>query len=420
MSIYKATNKKRKQQLPPCAYLGIGLLVFLAIVIGASVALYQTQLAPALNNIFGKGGRTNILLLGSDTDGKGNDPNNGVPLAQTVMIVTIDGQTNSVGMLSIPRDMQVTEDGYTEPKLDEVFSHRYVGDTLQDKIAGGAGEMEDVIQNNFSIHIDHYAWVGLDGFVKVIDTAGGVDVDVLHPMVDDAYPDDVGNTNGSAYDYKRVSIAPGPQHLNGVQALEYVRTRHSDLIGDFGRTIRQQQIISQLKTKLATPDTIGKASELLKDLNGSLQTDMQLNQVVDLANMARNIDGNSVQHLTLGPPDYAAPSTDGDRPGNYLPICNNIVPAIQKMFDIAYPRCVSQGMANTSSVAHSTPFATNNAPIALDATMVQEPKQTYTPQKNAKNISSAHNTDNPLDTGVHSLLDVFFATTFESFDALQI
>src|SRR5262249_27016833 len=175
--------------------------------------------------------RVNILLLGSDTDGKGNDPTNGVPLAQTVMIITVDPQTNSVGMLSIPRDMQVTENGHPEPKLDEVFSHGYSGNTLQDKVAHGAAEMENVIQDNFNIHIDHYAWVGLDGFVKVIDTAGGVDVDVIHPMVDDSYPDDVGNANGSVYDYKRVYIAPGPQHLNGTQALEYVRTRHSDLVG---------------------------------------------------------------------------------------------------------------------------------------------------------------------------------------------
>src|SRR5256885_6090745 len=99
-----ARNERRKKGLPPCACLSIGAVVFLAIVIGGGIALYQIQLAPALSHLFA-GGRTNILLLGSDTDGKGNDPTNGVPLAQTVMIVTIDPQTNSVGILSIPRDM---------------------------------------------------------------------------------------------------------------------------------------------------------------------------------------------------------------------------------------------------------------------------------------------------------------------------
>src|SRR5436190_10048667 len=135
-----------RQKRPSCGCLCTGLLISLVIVIAGAAALYD-QIAPAIGNFFGRlalGGRTNILLLGSDTDGKGNDPNNGVPLAQTILIITIDPQSNYIGMLSIPRDMQVTEDGYTEPKLDEVFSHGYTGSTLQEKIARGAGEMEDI------------------------------------------------------------------------------------------------------------------------------------------------------------------------------------------------------------------------------------------------------------------------------------
>jgi LCP family protein required for cell wall assembly len=277
-----------------------------------------------------------------------------------------------------------------------VFSHGYTGNTWQEKVAHGAAEMKDVIQYNFSIHIDHYAWVGLSGFIKVIDTAGGIDVDVLHPMVDDTYPDDTGNTNGSAYDYKRISIAPGPQHLNGAQALEYVRTRHSDLVGDFGRTVRQQQVINQLKSKLATPDTIGKASELLQDLNGSLQTDMQLGDIVNLGNLARNVDSSKVDHLTLGPPDYAVPNTNGNRPGNYLPVCSKIVPAIEKMFNMGYAVCLSPATSNTRSTTPTTPS------VSVPTTFNTESKQVSTP------------------TEVHGLLDVLFATTMESFTALQI
>jgi LCP family protein required for cell wall assembly len=426
-------SPKKKKRLPVWGRIAIGLLVFLIIVTGGCFAYYETQIAPSLNNILGKSathrtdtqdntgsvptGRTNILLLGSDTDGKGNDPTNGIPLAQTVMIITVDPQTNYVGMLSIPRDMQVTEKGYFEPKLDEVFSHGYSGNTLQDKVAAGAGEMEDIIQRNFGIHIDHYAWVGLDGFVKVINTAGGVDVDTIHPMVDDTYPDDVGNTNGSIYDYKRLYIAPGPQHLNGVQALEYVRTRHSDLIGDFGRTIRQQQVINQLKVKLATPDSIGKASELVRDLNGAVQTDMQLNDVIALGNLARGIDTNSVQRLTLGPPDYAVPNLDGARTSNYLPRCENIVPAIQKMFNVRSPRCVSQASSNSSSIASTTP---STMPTAFNTVIASEPKQGSASNDAFKNNTATSMEGASLYAGVHGLLDLLFATTFESFDAMQV
>jgi LCP family protein required for cell wall assembly len=405
-------------------------------------AYYQIQVAPALNNILGKQaihhptsdgqtniqnnvgtvptGRTNILLLGSDTDGKGNDPTNGIPLAQTVMILTVDPQTNYVGMLSIPRDMQVTERRYTEPKLDEVFSHGYTGGNLQDKVASGAGEMEDIIQYNFGIHIDHYAWVGLGGFIKVIDTAGGVDVDTIHPMVDDTYPDDVGNTNGSIFDYKRLSIPPGPQHLDGAQALDYVRTRHSDLVGDFGRTIRQQQVISELKTKLATPDALGNATQLLDDLNGAVQTDMQLSDIIGLGNLARGIDSKNVNHLTLGPPDYAVPNTNGNRPTNYLPRCENIVPAIQKMFNIAMPNCISQANRKNKGMIGGTASATTTPPTTFNTVTAAQSSQGLTSRGTGQSKATLASGSDSLTEGVHGLLDLLFATTFESFTAMQV
>jgi LCP family protein required for cell wall assembly len=425
-------KKNRRRPLPIWARIAIGLLVFLVTVTGGVFAYYEIEIVPSLNNILGKQavhrtdgqtnnqgttptGRTNILLLGSDTDGKGNDPNNGVPLAQTVMIITVDPRTNYVGMLSIPRDMQVTESGYLRPKLDEVFSNGYSGHNLQDKVAAGAGEMEDIIQYNFGIHIDYYAWVGLDGFVKVINTAGGIDVDTIHPMVDDSYPDDVGNATGSIYDSKRLYIAPGPQHLDGVQALEYVRTRHSDLIGDFGRTIRQQQIINQLKIKLATSDSIGKASELLQDLNGAVQTDMRLNDVIGLGNLARGIDSNRVQRLTLGPPDYAVPNTYGVRQSNYLPRCENIVPAIRRMFNIASPNCVPQYASNSSSIASAPPSTT---PTVFNTATAAESKPGS--HDVLKDNTATNRESTSLYAGVHGLLGLLFTTTFESFDAMQI
>src|SRR5438128_9957902 len=78
------------------------------------------------------------------------------------------------------------------------------------------------IEKDYGITIDRYAWVGLGGFAKVIDTLGGLDIDVTHPIVDDTYPDDTGANANNPNDYKRIYNAPGPQQLNGPAALKYV------------------------------------------------------------------------------------------------------------------------------------------------------------------------------------------------------
>ncbi len=183
-------NQSRpRRRFPIWARLLVVALALLAVVGGIISTYYQTNLANSLNDITGQtairsGGvsiadpltqRTNILLLGSDTDGKGNDPTQGTPLAQTVIIVTIDPQTNVVGMLSIPRDMQVSDptQGYANEKLDEVFEHAWVGANANERARTAAGHMMDVIEQNYGISIDHYAWIGLQGFIKVIDTVGG-------------------------------------------------------------------------------------------------------------------------------------------------------------------------------------------------------------------------------------------------------
>jgi LCP family protein required for cell wall assembly len=354
--------------------------------------------------------RMNILLLGSDTDGKDNDPETGgQPLAQTVMVITIDPRTKYVGMLSIPRDMQVYERGYITPKLDEVFMHAFNGATIAESVGQAAGHMMDVLEVNYGIHIDHYAWAGLQGFIKVINTAGGVDVDVIHPMVDDTYPDDLKmqKADSTIHDYKRLYIAPGPQHLNGTQALEYVRTRHSDLIGDFGRTIRQQQVLGQLKEKLTASEIIGKAADYLQDLSGSLYTDMNLADIISMGNYIRGIDLTKVERVSLTPPLYA---TEGiQRYGNYIPRCAAINQIIQKMFGTpATPNCLAQAH-------HDSPTGTATAHTAAMTSMTDS----YRVMTNG-GIAIPVEKHIRLFAYIGSLLTILFTTTFESPEALKI
>jgi LCP family protein required for cell wall assembly len=313
---------------PALLIFGVFLLLFAAVLIYLYVSFsgplsqivgQQASCAhQAINNV--EPGHINILLLGSDNDEKFQ----GQPLAQTDIVVTIDPATKSVGMLSIPRDFFLNVPGYGMHKLDEAYS------------LGGVSLSCLTIEQDFGIPLNYYAWVGLDGFINVINTVGGVDVNVTHPIVDDNYPDDINNKT-DPYALERLYIAPGPQYLNGAQALEYVRSRHADLVGDFGRSARQQQVLVALKSKLDNAAIFGKLSTIANELKGSVKTDMQLSDVLQVMNFARGLNVNNIHHLILGPP-YAtsgtAPADSGIDAGASVvfPNCQKIVPALQQFF----------------------------------------------------------------------------------------
>jgi LCP family protein required for cell wall assembly len=244
----------------------------------------------------------NLLLLGSDTDAKFEG---GRVLTQTDIVVRIDFAHHHVTMLSLPRDLWVPSDeGYCCAKLDEISLNETDRATtpLDAKLHGFAHTVA-TIEQDFHIPINAYAWVGLDGFIKVIDTIGGVDIDVIHPVVDDAYPSDTTNPN-NPYGYERVYLPAGPQHLDGKTALAYVRSRHGDLIEDVGRTARQQELLLALKKKLDNPEIFAHLDEIATDLQGSVLTSLSIQQVLELANFARGLSSQDFTQMVLGLPDY--------------------------------------------------------------------------------------------------------------------
>ncbi|TMC17888.1 MAG: LytR family transcriptional regulator [Chloroflexi bacterium] len=363
------------------------------------------------------GKRVNILLLGSDNDAKFQ----GTVLAQTDIILTIDPQTNYVGMLSIPRDLQVTIPGLNvRDKLDTAFSYGFQSKRTKNPYADAAGLSIATIEENFGIPIDHYAWVGLTGFIKVIDTIGGVDMNALHPMVDDDYPDDATGSKND-YGYRRLYIAAGPQHMDGPQALMYVRTRHSDLVGDFGRSTRQQQILSVLKTKLQGSNTIGRLPQLLNDLDGYVKTDMQLPELVKMVNYAHNVDLNKVDRKVMNQP-YSVPIPHSS---NFAPVCSLVVPLLTQMFGLTanQARCVPQ-MANTGN-AGNTALASSSAPTSLQTVNVSLPPP---PASNAlqsleqmTQVGTMNLSQGNGDVfGFNSIFTVVFMVACESFDVVKV
>ncbi len=278
----------------------------------------------------------NILLLGSDNDGKYNFP---ALLTQVMMLIHIDPVNNQVWMVSIPRDSWVNvPDIGGMHKIDQAF---FLGAIQNDSFDDGVREARLTVEKDYGVTIDRYAWVGLSGFASVIDTLGGVDIDVTHPIVDDAYPDDTGANVSDPYAYERLYLAPGPQHLTGEQALEYVRSRHADLIGDIGRTERQQQVLSALKKKLTVTNIFTNLKAIIGDLQGKVYTDLSETEMLAFANFGRSLSDSAIQRLTLGPGqgnqdygDFATvydPSVGADQ-SVVIPNCANIQPVINQIF----------------------------------------------------------------------------------------
>ncbi len=280
----------------------------------------------------------NILLLGSDNDNKYNFP---ALLTQVMMVVHVDPTNNSVYMVSIPRDswVYVPENGAMH-KIDQAF---LLGAAQHSNFDDGVRLARLTVEKDYGITIDRYAWVGLDGFASVIDTLGGVDVDVTHPILDDNYPDDTSGNKNDPYALKRLYIPPGPQHMNGQEALDYVRSRHADLVGDIGRTERQQEVLTALKQKLNASNVISHLTQIIADLKGKVYTDLSEQEMIAFANFGRSLASSAIKRITLGPGtgsqdfgDYATiydPSA-GANQDVVIPHCSTIQPVINNIFGL--------------------------------------------------------------------------------------
>jgi LCP family protein required for cell wall assembly len=213
-----------------------------------------------------------------------------------MILVRVVPSKKQVTMLSIPRDLYVhlSTGGYG--KVDGAYSY------------GGPGAAMATVAQDFGVHIDDYIWVGLLGLVKLIDAIGGIDVVTSHPVLDDYYPADI--ISGDPYDYQRVAVLAGPQHLDGIHAMQYVRSRHGDLQSDFGRSQRQQQVLMAIrqKAKLLSPEDLPALSAAI---GKEMKTSISIPEVASLLPLAASFDNpDQIKQIVLLPP-----YTHGGGPG---------------------------------------------------------------------------------------------------------
>ncbi len=228
--------------------------------------------------------RVNILVMGIDQ----RENEQGPWRTDTMLVLTLDPVSMSGGMLSIPRDLWVPIPGYEEGRINQAH---FLGEAY-DYPGGGPALAVKTVQYNVGVPIHYYGRFNFTAFEKMVDLIGGIDVYVAEEINDSTYPDE-------AYGYAPLYIPAGWQHLNGEMALKYARTRHSPG-GDFDRAKRQQQVVlaifEQVTRLELLPQLAARAPDLWQTLQGAVETDLTLDQIIALAQLASEMELEDIRY----------------------------------------------------------------------------------------------------------------------------
>ncbi len=213
----------------------------------------------------------NILLLGLDKE------NGGISRSDTMMLLSIDSKNHKLKLTSFLRDMWVDIPGYYSSKLNASYAF------------GGPQLTVDTIETNFKIDIDHFVLVDFEMFEKIVDSLGGVTVDITE------------NEARFLTNNTRVKVSAGTNTLNGEYALIYARIRKLD--SDFGRTQRQRKVISSIidEAKHSNPITL---AAMLTDIMPLITTDISSLELTQLAFSSLAYIGYDIEQLQV-PADNA-------------------------------------------------------------------------------------------------------------------
>ncbi len=248
------------------------------------------------------GSRVTILFTGVDSGpAVGRDEH----LYDSIMVVSYDPKTNSVQMVSVPRDISNFPLYYGGVAPSWMRLNAYptdIGDGFKSPDSPYTSLVNEV-QYLVGVHIDYHAVMDLGGFVKMIDIVGGIDV------VNPTTICDCASGNWPGYDWMDGSpygfyLPAGPQHLDGRHALAYVRSRHSAGDNDFNRQTRQQQVLLALLHKMADPDQILNIPTLIDTVGSSVSTNFPANEVADYVAIGESVPSDNFKQVVLDGPYF--------------------------------------------------------------------------------------------------------------------
>jgi LCP family protein required for cell wall assembly len=194
-----------------------------------------------------------------------------------------------VSLLSVPRDFYAWIPGRGFNKLNTAFRYG----ELDQYPGGGAGLVKATFEYNLGVRIHYYARVGFDGFIKIVDALGGVEVAVECPL-SDTFPDPDSPSGQTDVDWE-----PGIHHLDGRRALWYARSRWNT--SDFDRNRRQQQVLRALYRQALALDILPKIPQIWGALSETVSTDLGLDELIYLASIGAELDMANVKSGFIGP-----------------------------------------------------------------------------------------------------------------------
>jgi LCP family protein required for cell wall assembly len=237
--------------------------------------------------------RLNVLVVGVDA-GIGRN----TYLTDTMIVASLDPVGNTVSMVSIPRDMVDVPmaDGrrYTA-KINGLVSYaRHHPRQFPGSDGTGFDVLEGALGKLLDLDIKYHAVVNLGGFVQVIDTLGGIDVNVERSFCDSSYHE---------YGYERgFSITKGRHRLDGQAALAYARVRKPAGESDFTRAARQQEVLAGIRDKLVHGGFINDPIGLLRALSATVQTNVPRKLLPDLAEEMSHIGRDKTYRAVITHP----------------------------------------------------------------------------------------------------------------------
>ncbi len=237
----------------------------------------------------------NYLLVGLDRRPFGG----GAGLADTIVVAVFDEPNSALGLVSIPRDLWVEIPGHEADRINSVMN-----------VARRSGEdplalLGRVVENTLGFPIAHSVAIDIGVLERAVDALGGVTVQVPCPIVDRFL--DPRDPSG----YRKLDLAAGRAHLDGVTAAMYARSRHGR--SDFSRARRQQAILLAMRSELLKTKTLLRLPALFGQFEDSLETDLRRVDLLTLSQRLLRVKAEHLHGLVLGVPQVSAIWAPGGR-----------------------------------------------------------------------------------------------------------